>query len=140
MEPEKKSLYIETTIPSYATAWDSRDVLKYHRQIITRAFWRDERHRFRLCTSEAVRSECSDGDSEAAAKRLVFLAGPDIEVLPFTEADEALAEEYRHLLELPDRAKFDAAHLAVCGKQSRLSLDLELYPSGACCVRKGAGL
>jgi len=39
------SLYIESTIPSYATARDSRDVVRLARQIVTRAFWESKRHR-----------------------------------------------------------------------------------------------
>jgi hypothetical protein len=114
MAPEKKSLYIETTIPSYATARDSLDLLKLHRQIITRAFWRDERHRFRLCTGEAVYTECGQGDPEAAAKRLEFLNVSEIENLQMTTADRELAAEYERLLGLPERARLDATHLAIC--------------------------
>jgi len=66
MESGKPALYIETTILSYATARDSHDLLKLHRKTITRAFWQDERHRFRLCTSEAGFTECRRGDPDAA--------------------------------------------------------------------------
>jgi hypothetical protein len=112
MEPDKKSLYIETTIPSYATARDSLDLLKLHRQIITRAFWRDERHRFRLCTSKAVRDECERGDPEAARRRVAFLDG--IEEYPVTDEMKALALTYQALLHIPAEAVLDCTHLAVC--------------------------
>jgi hypothetical protein len=112
MEPEKKSLYIETTIPSYATAWNSRDIIKFHRQVITRAFWRDERHRFRLCTSKAVRDECERGDPEAARRRIAFLDG--IEEYPVIGEMKALALTYQALLHIPAEAVLDCTHLAVC--------------------------
>jgi len=108
----RKSLYIETTIPSYATAWDSTDVLNYHKQVVTRAFWRDERDRYRLCTSRAVLAECAKGDPDAARRRKDFMG--DIQAYPVTEADTALAAEYQRLLGIPDRAKADCVHLAVC--------------------------
>jgi predicted nucleic acid-binding protein len=112
MGKEKPSLYIETTIPSYATAWDSLDLLKLHRQVVTRAFWRDERHRFSLCTSMAVLNECADGDPDAAQRRKEFLGA--ILVHPVIDAEIALAAEYQRLLGIPDRAKLDCVHLAVC--------------------------
>jgi len=112
MGKEKPTLYIETTIPSYAAAWDSLDLLKLHRQVITRAFWRDERHRFRLCTSDAVLDECADGDPDAALRRKDFMGG--IQAYPVTDAEIALAAEYQRLLGIPERAKLDCVHLAVC--------------------------
>ncbi|MDR0656451.1 MAG: type II toxin-antitoxin system VapC family toxin [Treponema sp.] len=112
MNGKKKSLYIETTIPSYATAKDSRDVLKLGKQIVTRAFWKDERHKFDLCTSEVVLDECGCGDPDAVRRRLEFLAG--IKELPITDEVNTLAEIYQKLLGIPDRAKVDCVHLAVC--------------------------
>jgi hypothetical protein len=107
-----KTLYIETTIPSYATARDSLDLLKLHRQVITRAFWQDERHRFSLCTSQETHDECARGSPNAAARRLAFLEG--IEKYPVTENAKTLAVEYRRLLAIPSRASSDCVHLAVC--------------------------
>jgi predicted nucleic acid-binding protein len=112
MSKAKESLYIETTVPSYATARDSLDVLKLHRQVITRAFWQDERHRFSLCTSRAVLNECAKGDPDAAQRRKEFMG--DILVYPVTDAENALAAEYQRLLRVPARAKIDCVHLAVC--------------------------
>jgi len=112
MTDNRKSLYIETTIPSYHEARDSTDVLKLHRQIVTRAFWADERQKFRLYTSDTVHSECRQGDPEAAARRIAFLRG--IEALPVTDEDLDLAADYRRFLGLPDRAANDGTHLAIC--------------------------
>ncbi|MDR1788135.1 MAG: type II toxin-antitoxin system VapC family toxin [Treponema sp.] len=112
MGKEKKTLYIETTIPSYATARDSRDVVYLADQLVTRAFWEDERRRFQLCTSEAVHLECSRGDPDAAQRRSELLAG--ITNFPVTSEDRELAAVYQRLLDIPERAKADCTHLAVC--------------------------
>jgi hypothetical protein len=69
MNTEKKSLYIETSIPSYAAARDSRDLVKFNRQILTRAFWETERQKFRLFVSQVVLDECAGGESLSAALR-----------------------------------------------------------------------
>jgi hypothetical protein len=112
MDAEKPTLYVETTIPSYATAWDSLDLLKIHRQVITRAFWRDERHRFRLCTSQAVRGECEKGDPEAARRRIAFIEG--VEEYPVTKKEQDFAAAYQKLLHTPEESAVDCIHLAVC--------------------------
>jgi hypothetical protein len=39
---KRKSLYIESTIPSYATARPSTDLIVAARQAITRLFWEEE--------------------------------------------------------------------------------------------------
>jgi hypothetical protein len=56
--------------------------------------------------------ECSWGDSETARKRLAFVAG--IPVYPKNAEIEALAAVYQKFLGIPDRAKTDCNHLAVC--------------------------
>jgi hypothetical protein len=112
MEEDRKSLYVESTIPSYATARPSRDVLIAAKQILTRDFWDNEHRKHDLYISEYVMEECSRGDSEAARKRLDFVVG--IPVYPKTAEIEALAAVYQKLLGIPDRAKTDCNHLAVC--------------------------
>jgi hypothetical protein len=42
MTDERKSVHIETTIPSYATSRASRDLIKAYRQTITKLFWDKE--------------------------------------------------------------------------------------------------
>ena len=46
----KAKVYIETTIPSYLTAWPSRDLVKAAHQQITRVWWQ-ERERYALFVS-----------------------------------------------------------------------------------------
>ena len=106
------SLYVESTIPSYATARDSRDVVRLTRQIITRTLWEEKRHKFRLFVSQAVIDECKDGDRDAARRRLEFIK--EIDSYLITAEIQHLAEIYRGLLGISKRAFVDCVHLAVC--------------------------
>ena len=109
---EKKSVYIETTIPSLATARPSSNIIELSRQYIAKDFWENERHKYDLYISEYVYKECGGGDSNAAKRRLDLIK--DIPHLPVTPETEKLAEEYFELLEIPQKAKTDCFHLAVC--------------------------
>jgi hypothetical protein len=108
----RKSLYIETTIPSYATSRGSSDLLTATRQFVTKKFWEEERERFDLYTSQYVIDECSEGDKEAAKRRLDFLY--DIPVFQKTDEIADLANTYFGILSIPKRAKADCFHLATC--------------------------
>jgi hypothetical protein len=112
MDNNRKSVYIETTIPSYATAKASRDIITAHRQAITRIFWENERQKYDLYISQYVIQECSKGDREAAGRRLSLITG--ITLLPETEKTVNLAHEYFELLDITERAMTDCFHLAVC--------------------------
>jgi hypothetical protein len=112
MENEKKSLYLESTIPSYATARESKDVIKAARQSMTKLFWEQERHNYELVVSQYVIDECSLGDREAAQKRLELISG--IPVLETSERVDELAVIYQKHLNIPDKAKTDCFHLAIC--------------------------
>ena len=60
------SVYIETTIPSYLTAWRSPELSMAAKQQATRQWWDDRRHNFDLFISDAVLLEASGGDPDAA--------------------------------------------------------------------------
>ena len=111
-EAKMKSLYIETTIPSLATARPSRDTIIVGRQASTLMFWENERDKYDMYVSQYVIDECAFGDARAAARRLEFLRG--IPVIPKSEQIAMLADVYQRLLGIPDRAKIDCFHLAVC--------------------------
>jgi hypothetical protein len=51
-DDEKKSLYIESTIPSYATARMSRNIITAGRQLSTKLFWEQERHKYPVFNPE----------------------------------------------------------------------------------------
>lgn len=106
------SVYIETTIPSYLTAWRSPELSMAAKQQLTRQSWDDRRHYFDLFISDAVLLEAAAGDADAARRRLEVLDGiPVLDPLP--EADEIVVTLIDRLA-LPNRALVDAAHIAIC--------------------------
>jgi hypothetical protein len=107
----KPTVYIETTIVSYLTAWPSRDIHRLSHEMLTREWWEHHRPNFDLFASDFVVDEASRGDPTAAAERLKSLA--DIPLLPVNPEAGALAQRLVVALSLPPRAKLDAAHLAV---------------------------
>jgi hypothetical protein len=112
MTENKSTIYIESTIPSYATAWTSRDTIIAGKQAATIKFWKHKRHKYRLVVSDDVITECRKGDPEAARRRLDYING--IEILPKLEGLTELANNYKMLLGIPDRAVADCTHLAYC--------------------------
>ena len=107
----KPTLYIETTIPSYLTAWPSRVPLRAVHQAITKEWWRKRRRYFDLRISQLVEDECSDGDLKAAAARLIPLKR--ILRLEITDQAIVIAEEIIRRHALPARAAKDALHVAI---------------------------
>ncbi len=107
-----RSVYLETTIPSYLTAWRSPDLVMAARQQITREWWDDRRQAFDLYVSEVVLLEASAGDLDAAARRLEILDG--IPLLDAKEDSDEIVQALVVQLALPDRAAADAAHIALC--------------------------
>lgn len=105
------SVYLETTIPSYLTAWRSPELSMAAKQQTTRKWWDERRQYFDLYISDAVVLEAAGGDLDAARRRLEVLDGiPVLQPLPAAD-DVALALIDR--LALPDRALADAAHIAI---------------------------
>jgi hypothetical protein len=105
------SVYLETTIPSYLTAWPSPEVVMAARQQITREWWDKRRHDFELFISQLVIDEASGGDAAAAARRLEVLEG--IALLEFGDDANAISKLLVRELSLPSRAESDAVHIAL---------------------------
>ena len=105
----RPSVYIETTIPSYLTAWPSRDLIRAAHQQITREWW-TRREDFELYSSRLVVKECGAGDTEAAAARLTALAG--IPLLEQTAEVAELAEALLGGVPLPEKAAADSLHIS----------------------------
>ena len=72
MSPKPK-VYLETTIPSYFTAWRSRDLIMAANQETTREWWSRRKNDFDFFVSQAVIKESGAGDLDAAKRRLDFL-------------------------------------------------------------------
>lgn len=107
----KESVYIETTVVSYLTAWLSRDLIRAAHQQITQEWWHHRRNDFELFVSAFVINEASAGDTEAAEKRLEALA--DIALLDVNLDVENLAKKLIAHKALPRKAVTDALHIAV---------------------------
>jgi len=107
-----KSIYIETTIPSYIVSRGSRDEIVAGRQAATVMFWENERHKYELYVSQYVIDECSQGDDNMVKRRLALLK--DIPIINETEQLREFSNIYCDLLKIPKRAKVDSLHLAAC--------------------------
>lgn len=106
-----KTVYIETSIVSYLTAFPARDLLAAAWQNATSRWWETQRGRFDLYTSELVIDEARRGDSEAASRRLDVLDGIPHLVIPDPVTD--LAAVLLAQGALPEKAMDDALHVAV---------------------------
>lgn len=102
-------VYIETTIPSYLTAWPSRNPALAADQQLTRDWWA-ARDRYELFVSGIVHEECEKGDSAAAADRLAAIRG--IPILPRGPTVDELADDLIRSVPIPPKASRDAFHIA----------------------------
>jgi len=107
----KPTVYIETTVVSYLTAWRSRDLIRSAQQHQTREWWDRRRAAFELFCSELVVREAAAGDPSAAAERLTVLA--EMQVLTVAPDAAALAASLITRVKLPPRAHPDALHVAI---------------------------
>ena len=104
------TVYIETSIVSFATAWPSRDIQTSALQQQARDWWMIERPKFDLVTSQLALNEAAAGDPTAAGDRLKMLDG-----LPLVEINantEALAARLLAAHTMPQKAAADALHVA----------------------------
>lgn len=111
-----KSVYIETSIPSYLTARPSRDVRAAAWQELTAQWWETARGHYDLCTSEVVVAEAAEGNPEAAERRIAALRG--IPELPVDAEVESLAGKLIADGGFPSTAEFDALHVALAAVHS----------------------
>ncbi len=107
----KKSIYVETSIPSYLAARPSRDVRAAAWQQITNQWWEEARSNYDLFTSELVIVEAAAGNPEAADRRLETLQG--IAELSINEEVKELADQFISKGGFPPGAEADALHVAV---------------------------
>ena len=102
-------VYVETTIPSYLTAWPSRDLVRAAHQQITQEWWA-RRGSYELYSSRLVVVECQAGDPQAAADRMAAMVG--IPLLEQSPEVASLAEALLRDVPLPPKAASDALHIA----------------------------
>ena len=107
----KRTLYLETTIPSYLVARPSRDIIVAAHQELTRRWWDERLDDFKIYISQLVLDEVGDGDLVMARNRIE-------KVRHFTTLDidpvvSSLAGKLILLGGMPLKAKADAVHVAV---------------------------
>ena len=107
----KPKVYIETSVISYYTARPSRDLVIAGHQQITQEWWLRQLPKMEAHISEIVVEEISQGDQDAAQLRLGVVR--DFPSLVITSEAIALAQTYYEALNLPDKARLDALHLAL---------------------------
>jgi hypothetical protein len=106
----KPKAYIETSIVSYLTARQSRDLVVAAHQQVTHEWWASRRN-FELFASPFVVDEASAGDESAATSRLAVLA--EAALLEITEDVITLAEKLIAGGGLPAQARVDALHISM---------------------------
>ncbi len=113
-ETEKQKLYLETTVSSYLTARQSRDVIQLARQQITAEWWNKRLNDFDVFISQIVIDEASSGDPDAARKRMKAIQS--FPLLEITDEVTELAEKILRKGVIPEKGARDATHiaLAVC--------------------------
>lgn len=100
------TLYIETSIVSYATAWPSKNVQIAAIQEQARNWWSTERPKFELVTSQLTIDEAAAGDPAAAVERLSLLDG--LPIMPISNDAELLADRILAGHMMPQKAAADA--------------------------------
>ena len=104
------TVYIETSIVSHATARPSSDPNIATLQVQARDWWRIERPKFDLVTSQLVINEASAGDPDAAGDRLKLLAG--VPLIPIADEVRQIAGALVSPSLMPAKAAADALHVA----------------------------
>jgi len=107
----KPTLYLQTTIPSYLKAKQSRDIIQTARQQITAEWWDSRLSDFDIFISQIVIDEASEGDPVASTKRMEAIKA--FPLLDVAEEVVDLAEKIIIRKIIPENAVRDALHIAV---------------------------
>ncbi|MGF1527413.1 MAG: type II toxin-antitoxin system VapC family toxin [Candidatus Competibacterales bacterium] len=106
-----ESVYIESSVISYFTARQSRDVVITARQAITESWWEDHKCKYEAFISGLVIQEISRGDEGSAQKRLKAVEG--IPLLGTSEEALELAEDLLAQGAVPSNSEEDALHIGI---------------------------
>lgn len=108
----KASVYLETTVVSYYTAWPSQNLIIAAHQQITHEWWRTRLHDFDIFISQFILDEAGQGDSKASEDRLKELES--FELLEVTEKALEIAQSIMEIKGfIPEKAATDAAHIGM---------------------------
>lgn len=103
----KSSVYLDSIIPSYF--FDGRESLKPFVEI-TKKWWKEERNKFDIFTSEETLDELNEGNYPSKVKVVEFAA--KLTLLSPDEKIIEIAEIYLENYMMPQVLKGDAIHLA----------------------------
>ncbi len=107
---EKKKVYVETSVISNLTSRPSLNIRDAARQLVTRAWWDNQRENFELYSSFLVLAESMAGDPDAAKRRVETLRmTQNLEITPLMED---LAEKLLTATAVPRTSYEDALHIA----------------------------
>ena len=107
----KPRVYLETTVISYLVGRPSSDAMLASWQQITQQLWENHTDRFAFVISPIVLAEVSQGNPEAAQRRLEVLSHLTVlEILP--EAD-ILTQKLLDAGAVPKNFRSDAEHIAI---------------------------
>ncbi|CAK0751257.1 Type II toxin-antitoxin system VapC family toxin [Gammaproteobacteria bacterium] len=106
-----ESVYIESSIISYLAARPSRDIVIAARQTITETWWKKRRGEFELYISALVEQEISQGDTEAAKRRLKAIE--NIPLIATSSEAQNLAEDLLAQGAIPANSEEDALHIGI---------------------------
>jgi hypothetical protein len=112
----RPTVYLDTTIPSFLTAWESQDPERARKQRVTREWWDLYRWQFDVRISNHVREEAKKGDPQAAPERREFLRSLE-EVEPKLGVEE-LVHKLMKGCGLAEKSEADARHVALAATHS----------------------
>ncbi len=107
----KPTVYIETSVISYLTAQVSRDLVVAAHQQVTAEWWEQALPRLEPFISPVVLEEIARGDPDAAKRRMKTVGA--FGILDVSPEVRDLAEHYFAVIDLPEKARADAYHLAL---------------------------
>lgn len=107
----KSKVYVETSIISYLIARPSNDIRVAANQNITIEWWQYKSNNYDLFVSEFVIAECSQGDQDAAKRRLELIH--ELPELLITERVKKLGKALVTDGPIPENSEIDAYHIAV---------------------------
>lgn len=111
----KQLVYVESSVISYMTAKISDDIITAARQSITRDWWENERSSYELCISALVQQEISEGNKEAAERRLSLVK--DLPIIAVSGIAVNLAEKLIEGKAVPPASVEDALHIGIAAAQ-----------------------
>jgi hypothetical protein len=107
----QSTVYIETSVISYLTNWPSRDLIVAAHQDLTKEWWQSYLPDTQAYISRYVIEEITAGDPVAAQLRVN--AVKHLPSIPEVQGTVELANRFIAAGQLPEKAMYDALHIAL---------------------------